>query len=567
MLLPVSFLLGLLCLLGSSELAASLPHRAEAGTLVPYLALLPLPALLTLVLLCRVRRSEARSPGLTLVRWVAAPSVYLVLLEGGDLRTLAEQWAGSSMSLTTVILLAPLLLMEVLVWAAHRWSIRTWGGFDRMVPLHANGVVLLTVLVLGFVLGVDALQLHRGIQVFVLHTALGWMLAFLSLSALLGVFLPVLFRLVMPTSQLVPEDARFTARTLGFPPGNVRMLRSRYRLVNAAMVGLLAPFHCLFLTDGLLRVLDPLSIRGVVAHEVGHAKARHPLLLAVLFVFVPLLLYHPAEAVGATRMSDVTAAVVALPVVAVTVFVMRRVFHRFELEADQLSADALGGAMPCILALHKIGELFGSSKVRASFRHPSEEVRIDHLLRCDGDPAYRAEFMRRGRVLRRALSLFLLITVAVNLWAHARIWPVDRLLVAFYSGRFEEAERGLVALGDDVPADRAGVVAQLREEVAAARQILPHGGRWNDIREELARRALERGKRVLIEVGPREARPWFSLAVDRPCPTPLELSLYYYCRAEAARDGREAARMRDHLTRHFELGEELTRALAAARTR
>ena len=103
--------------------------------------------------------------------------------------------------------------------------------------------------------------------------------------------------------------------------------------------------------------------------------------------------------------------------------------HRFEFEADQLSAEALGGASYCVQALHRVGELSPRTVHRSSFRHPSESRRIRHLYACEQDPAYRARFWRRGRWLRRIIGAAIAVAVALCVCTVTCNWsPARRML-------------------------------------------------------------------------------------------------------------------------------------------
>jgi Zn-dependent protease with chaperone function len=556
--LPYSFILGLLCLLAVEEFGDGLPRPVEPAAILPYLGLLLIPWAVARFARPSVVGPERRSRrdrlrGLLRVagRNLIAPGVYLLLIGPGQLSQIVATWSESAL-VATAMMMAPLIFMEFSGeigrrQAARQARSRSSDPVMPPVPFRLTMIGFLAVPLLVFAVGLDLIALHRGLEVFVHGTGIGGLLGFLLFIVVMSALLPVLFRVMVSTSTRLPPDVLATAARLGFPTKDVFELRSNHYLINAALVGPIPRLRYLFLTDGLLRLLDPVSLRGVVAHEVGHARAGHPLWLFTLFLIVPLLSFQPLEVSGFGDLGSTGQSVSLVAILAFGVLVMHRVAHRFEFEADQLSAEALGGATPCFLALHKIGELFGGSRTRSSFRHPSEERRLDHLLRCESDPVYLARFHRRGVFLRWGILGVLLFAVLANVWAQRQVWPIDRVVVEFYTGRFPEARRTLDALPDHLPPGRAESVARLDEELRAAETLFPDGGEWEAIRGQLAARALERGRLELIRRGAASARAWFALAVNKTRPTPLELSLYRYCEAAGADDEAVVERYRAHL--------------------
>src|SRR5690606_34326408 len=118
-------------------------------------------------------------------------------------------------------------------------------------------------------------------------TFAGTTVGLLATLLVLPVLLPLLFRCVLPVQRKLPShvdaDVRTTAERLGFPPRGILLLLSGLRAVNAGLVGPLPWPRYLVLTDGITAYLDRIALRGVVAHEVGHARAGHPALLLLVF--------------------------------------------------------------------------------------------------------------------------------------------------------------------------------------------------------------------------------------------------------------------------------------------
>ena len=489
------------------------------------------------------------------------PAAYTVWLIPGELILLAEQWSGGQLFVATSIELLPLILLELAGSFAQRQASSQHGSLSPWPPFRLTLVGFLVLVMLVFSLALDLLELNRALQVFTASTALGQVLTLLVIVGLLCAVLPFAFRVLIAASTQVPEDVRQTARALAFPERDVLLIRTGNRLINAMLVGPLPRMRYLFLTDGLVSLLDPISLRGVVAHEVGHARASHPLLLLTVFGLIPILLFYPLDVIGLAEL-DATWAVVLLGVLAIAaILLLRRVAHWFELEADLLSADALGGSGPCILALHKVGELSGASRSKSSLRHPSEETRIHHLLSCEGDPWYRERFEKRSRWLRRLIVAAAGVALLLSIWAHTRLWPVDRLIVEFYTGRFPAAHATLTELRADPPPGRGELIDAMQENLTVARSFFPDGGPWSDIRDRLADQSLSRGYDELVKNGAAAARPWFAVGMLKKRPAPLEISLYLYCQAHADADADHAETLRRHLLTEFELDRGVRAAL------
>lgn len=555
--LPITFLLGAAILLLHDQLCESLPGAATWHRLWPYLLLGPVPWLLVRSLGGRLRRQPGRSPlgRLLLIRLLpwTVPALYAAMVLLGGLPPFALALAGDSSVLFLTVALTPLLVMEVsyrfgervLVGAAARRGVVLPSALGQL-PLV--WLVVLPILVMAAL--ADATRMHRGLHVFLTSTALGHLCGFLATVLLLSLMLPLLFRWLLPTSRQLPPsvagEVHATARALGFPPRAVLALRTDLRMANAALVGPLPWPRYLVLTDALMAMLEPFALRGVVAHEVGHARAGHPGLLMVAFVVVPLLSYHGLWLwLHDADTTTIVATWLAIAIVALAA--LRLLAHRFEYEADQLSASALGGALPCIEALRRVGQLGAHSSGRGTLRHPADGRRILQLQRWEQDPHERARFARQGRYVRILIGAVAVLATIGCAWAQLRVWPVDRVLLAFYTGAFPEASVRLQELPPVVPPSLTELVADLRQEIDAARTLVPEGGPWEVVRDRLSAGGIERGVRRLSEGNAKAALPWLSLSLSRPENEPWRQTLYLLADAAAEGDHEHLNRLREHL--------------------
>ncbi|HLU39026.1 MAG TPA: M48 family metalloprotease [Planctomycetota bacterium] len=569
--LPLTFLLGAAVLVLREQFGDTLPGAGRAAQLLPYCLLLPVPWLLvwwvTAVLRRRTRLGVGR--GLTLALRLlplSVPAIYSAIVLAGDLPAVATAWAGASSLQYLVVVLLPLLVLEVSYRQAERALLRL--GARRGIGLPASSghiaFVWLVVLPVAMMAAIaDATRELRWLHVFFTSTALGHLIGFLGTILLLSVVLPLLFRWLLPTSRRLPPgvvaDVHATARALGFPTRAILVLRTDLRIANAAMVGPLPWPRYLVLTDALIALLDKVALRGVVAHEVGHARAGHPGLLLLVFVLVPLFSFHAFWL--ALRDADTTTTAMVLGAVGVLALVLLRVIaHRFEYEADQLSAAALGGALPCVEALRRVGQLGARVSERGTLRHPADSRRIAQLLRWELDPAERERFARGGRRVRRMVFGLVATAAVVCAVTQVRLWPLDAAVLAHYTGDFPGASARLDRL-PWLPKSLEPALAELRGEVAAALELVPTGGPWIAVQDRLAEGGVERGVELLRRGDAAAALPWLSLALSRSDPEPWRQTLYLLARAAVDGDRARAERLADHLAR-LEPPTELSTAVA-----
>jgi Zn-dependent protease with chaperone function len=561
--LPVAYLLGIAALLIAEMYEMVLPGSGSVSSALLVLPLFCLSPLLSFAAILRVRRRGAADSGawmldrrttlLLRLSVAAVPLAYVTLLVPGTWLDLADRWSDGGSFVGLLLLLAPLVVLETM----RHWveTIVAAGGRDAAVlrDLRARMAIIALFTVPWLLLSVlgDMLRPYRSIYLFGLTTTVGLSVSILLFVLLLGMLIPLLFRWLFGLSDRIPEplgsDLRETAGTLGFPGRAVLWLDSSLRIVNALLLGPLPWPRYLVVSDGLAAILDKQAMRGVVAHEVGHAQAGHPLLLLALFVFTPLFFMTGLQAFDLSDLEEVWSLAIAAVVLLLGLWLLRRVAHRFEHEADVLSAVALGGAEPCISALHRVGQVIQHSPERGSLLHPSESDRIRLLREFASDARFRARFTMRGLRLRRWIGGLFLSSLLLAGWSWLQAWPLEKAAFRFLNGDLAGAQQQVEEVGVDVPAGMWQWWHRLQEDLAAARMIAGDGGSWEAVSGQLIEEGWRRGVETLMTEGPLAARRWFALAIDEDRPSPLARSIVRFCEAAEVEDLDEMQRLSDHI--------------------
>jgi Zn-dependent protease with chaperone function len=171
------------------------------------------------------------------------------------------------------------------------------------------------------------------------------------------------------------------------------------RMMTAGIMGMVARFRYLLITESLMDILAIDELKAVVAHEMGHARYRHFFLYLVFFVgfavvstglwdfFAVLLSTRPFVmriiGTGASADASFLYFVLALPVLVSMVvyfrYVMGFFMRHFERQADLYSALIMGSPRETISSLEKIAILSGKIRDLPSWHHFSIRQRVDCL--------------------------------------------------------------------------------------------------------------------------------------------------------------------------------------------
>jgi len=257
----------------------------------------------------------------------------------------------------------------------------------------------------------------------------------------LGVFIaaPAVLRNIWRTRPLdsgpLRERLESLCRRIGLKVRDILIWNSDGMMINAAVMGVIAPVRYVLLSDGLLASMSPRQIEAVFGHEAGHVRHHH-IQHFLLFGLVGWLLVAGVMELLARFFlgpnGELTVPLLAIEGVgaAATIAVWGIGFgwlsRRFERQADVFGASCVTPSpdectLPCAVhpdngvmmesgdrvcatgaavfasALDRVAGLNGIPREERSWRHSSIGSRIRFLARLAGDPAEAGRFQRTVR--------------------------------------------------------------------------------------------------------------------------------------------------------------------------
>jgi len=206
------------------------------------------------------------------------------------------------------------------------------------------------------------------------------------------------------------------------------------RMITAAVMGLVARFRYILVTDALLKMLSPDEVDQVIAHEIGHVKRRHLMLYLLFFVGFMVISYaaYPVSKllfffmgpilqimafldINPIKLRDIATAVILL--VAIVVY-FRYVFgyfmRNFERQADVYVFELFPTARPLISTFDKIVLSSGQPADKPNWHHFSIKQRVDFLWQCERFPAWIA---RHNRKVTKSIVAYIVAFILMALAA------------------------------------------------------------------------------------------------------------------------------------------------------
>lgn len=203
------------------------------------------------------------------------------------------------------------------------------------------------------------------------------------------------------------------------------------RMITAGVMGLIAPFRYILVTDALLRILSPEEVDAVIAHEVGHVKKRHLLFYLFFFIGYMIIAYATFDLIvyliifsepvyrfvfmtGISR-TTVTTGLLSLAIIFNFLVYFRFIFgyfmRNFERQADAFVYSLFENAAALISTFQKIAAVSGHSADKPNWHHFSIRQRVDFLNRCETD---RSWIRHHDRKVRISIAIYVAVMLVVG---------------------------------------------------------------------------------------------------------------------------------------------------------
>ena len=501
---PVSFCRMYFVVIGVFSLVLAFTAPPAAWVLVPERVILTaavvalLPAAVALYVTRRVLRLLERHPadpghgqfaygrGVFLVQsLIAVGQVGLMLFTNWLPLCRAPFGSAPWPLLPGLLACVPLLLSMVLVWIALYPADRAvrqialevflfrgkpahpvW-SLPRYLEYNFRHQVLFVLIPMCIILAVrDAVQFNdaglRQMHPFLPDLLLG------VTAGVVAIIAPVILRYAWVTQPLPPGPLRdrllALSRRLKMRFREILVWRSGGMIVNAAVMGVLAPLRYLMITDAMLEQMDDVKIEAVFGHEAGHVKRRHILfflLLAFTTGCIVSIVSAKVEPLPRAAQDTAFAALGGLLILKWGLL-FGWISRRFENQADiygvrTLTLAGLPCRNPCLLhqdvaarpgdaphrlcstaahvfgdTLNEVAVLNGIPPEAHGWRHPSISSRSRFLQKLAGDPGATRRFELAMAWVQAAI---LIASVALAIWAAAelRLWRLVAPLLALLS--------------------------------------------------------------------------------------------------------------------------------------
>lgn len=392
--------------------------------------------------------------------------------------------AGLTFGLLDLLILSPFILTLILVWIVQYpvdrairqlalnprllqgqpvhpiWTLGQYLSFNIRYQLLTIALPMILIIVGDDVLDSYGGQLRRAAH------GLVWIPDALMGLLVCGVFLlaPVMLRFIWQTQPLPPGSLRASleriARQADLTYRDILLWRSRGMVVNAAVMGIVAPLRYVLISDGLLESMTDKHIQAVFGHEAGHIRCRHIpyfIIFALLTMLIAgglvhLLLYL-STLPGLAWLRDAMQIIVGLIVVVLWGLAFGWLSHKFEYEADLSGASSISPtgeqcAGPCRVhdstevhrgsglcataadefarALTRVAALNGIPTNETGWRHPSIDDRIKFLNSASRGGQTFESFKHSIRNIKRLLLFITAAGLLLGAWLFRRqLFPAD----------------------------------------------------------------------------------------------------------------------------------------------
>ncbi len=267
---------------------------------------------------------------------------------------------------------------------------------------------------------------------------------------------PLFIRYIWATRRLENGDLRDRlerqCKRVGLKYREILVWDSHGLIVNAAVMGFIAPIRFVLLSDGLIETMSPRQIEAVFGHEAGHVRHHHLQFFVVFSVLSMLVVGGILELLN--RFTNIGDGILQLIAMVATLLVwgagfgwVSRCFERqadifgvraITADIDSCTPDCVIHAHPeanaglfapglCLAAAHvfggtlqRIAELNGIPREAPSWRHGSISSRCRLVHNLADHPSELNRFDRKVINLKATLVTLTAIGLAIACWLY---WP------------------------------------------------------------------------------------------------------------------------------------------------
>ncbi len=285
-------------------------------------------------------------------------------------------------------------------------------------------------------------------------------------AAMIAVLIPLVLRYVWVTRPLpagpLRDKLQHMSKKLRLRCGEILVWHSGGMIVNAAVIGVLAPLRYVLLTDAMIEQLEDTKIEAVFGHEAGHVK-RHHITFFLLFALISgcTVTIFSVESRGLRpEQYQIASVLLGLLLAFKWGVLFFWISRKFERQADLYGAASLTIAglpchAPCAVhgkpgepapnpqprhavcataahvfgdTLHDVAKLNGISADVSNMRHGSIASRSRFLQKLAHDPAAMRRFEQQLGLIKLAIFVG---AVGMSLWASVALdlWNVARRLL------------------------------------------------------------------------------------------------------------------------------------------
>ena len=223
-------------------------------------------------------------------------------------------------------------------------------------------------------------------------------------SAAVFLLAPLMIRYVWDTVAMPAGDMREHLQTLcdqhHVKVRDILLWRTHSNMINAAVMGLIAPLRYILLTESLLERMPRPQVEAVMAHELGHVRKKHMLWLLASALAALGMIERGAAALEPLLFPDVTSdessiltALLAIGGLVVWAGAFGWISRRFERQADTFAVQHLvaqrdpgsqatidaASARLMIETLQQVATLNHTNPAKSNWRHGSIAWRQAYL--------------------------------------------------------------------------------------------------------------------------------------------------------------------------------------------